>query len=546
MLNLASDTIWQCFEANAVNNPAKPALNFLGSEWTYGQMRVMCLRLAGALAAAGLGKGQAALLYLPNVPQWLISFFALQRLGVTTVAVSPLYAPNDLLYMIKDSGAETIFCDDTNFGYVSQVMPGSGIKRVVATRMCELLPWWKCFLGSAFDKIPEGRVPFGRDILSFRKLLRGSAGSALPEGLSGGDISVMLYTGGTTGVPKGVPFTSRALLENALDGKRLMAQAVPAGEGVVLQGGPLYHNLGLMNMLAQMCVVPELLILTPRVNLDAYFKIIRRHKVNLMAGVPLMFRMILDHERIDSYDLSSLKFVVSGGDVLPAETADRWKKRFGQRLFQAYGITEAGGGIAFSPPEESVPEGSCGKLLPSKHVMFVDPDTDKPVAPGEPGELLVSSENMVKGYWNKPDETKACFVEIDGRTWYRTKDILRCDAEGWLYFQDRSADMIKHKGYRVAPSEIEKALQEHPAVTAASVVGIPDDRVGERIKAFVVLRPDVKGVSSQVLQAWCRARLAPYKVPQYIEFRDMLPKSKVGKVLRRELRAEERKKLEKF
>jgi long-chain acyl-CoA synthetase len=301
-----------------------------------------------------------------------------------------------------------------------------------------------------------------------------------------------------------------------------------------------------MNMLAQTCFAPDLLIVTPRVNLDAYFKIIKKHRVNLMFGVPMMFRMILDHDRLDEYDLGSLKFVVTGGDVLPVETAERWQKRFGKRLFEAYGITEAGGGVAFSPPDEIVPQGSCGKVLPTKRVMFVDPDTMKPVPAGEAGELLVCSENMVTGYWNKPEETKECFVEIDGQCWYRTKDIVRRNSDGWLFFEDRSADMIKHKGYRVAASEIEKVLAEHPAVIAASAVGIPDEKVGERIKAFVVLRADVKGVSSQTLMVWCRQRLAPYKVPQYIEFRDMLPRSKVGKVLRRELRDEERKKQEKL
>ena len=164
--------------------------------------------------------------------------------------------------------------------------------------------------------------------------------------------------------------------------------------------------------------------------------------------------------------------------------------------------------------------------------------------PGEPGELLVSSEHMVRGYWNKPEETAACFIEREGRLWYRTRDIVRIDEEGWLFYLDRSVDTIKHKGYRVAASEVEAVLQEHPAVIAACVVGVSDERVGERIKAFVVLKEDIKGVSAYELIRWCRERLAPYKVPQYIEFRDMLPKSKVGKVLRRELRAEERKKLE--
>ena len=182
--------------------------------------------------------------------------------------------------------------------------------------------------------------------------------------------------------------------------------------------------------------------------------------------------------------------------------------------------------------------------MPFQRVRLVDPDTLAPVPPDEPGELLVSSEYMVTAYWQKPEETAACFVEMDGRLWYRTRDIVRIDPEGWLFYSDRSVDTIKHKGYRVASSEVEAVLQGHHAVVASCVVGIQDEKVGERIKAFVVLKKDIKGVSSYELIKWCRERLAPYKLPQYIEFRDMLPKSKVGKLLRRELRAEEKKKLE--
>jgi long-chain acyl-CoA synthetase len=342
-----------------------------------------------------------------------------------------------------------------------------------------------------------------------------------------------------------VPYSNNSFLESAPILRQVSEPVVPIGKAIILQGGPLYHNLGIMNALACLCLSGETLILTPRVNLDAYFDIIQRYRVTNFFGVPALFRMILDHDRIDFYDLNSLRYIFTGGDVVPVETVERWNKRFHQRIYEAYGITETVGAVAMSPPNEDVPIGSAGKITPTKKIMFADSDTLEPVPPGEPGEVLVSSEHMVRNYWNKPEETSECFVEIDGRTWYRTRDIMRLDKDGWLFFLDRSADMIKHKGYRVAASEIERVLQEHPAVTSASAVGVPDPKVGERIKAFVVLREDVKGVSSYDLMSWCRDRLAPYKVPQYIEFRDMLPKSKVGKVLRRELRAEERKKQEK-
>ena len=188
--------------------------------------------------------------------------------------------------------------------------------------------------------------------------------------------------------------------------------------------------------------------------------------------------------------------------------------------------------------------GSAGKTIPYKEFRIVDPNTLDPVPSGKEGEILVSSDHMITTYWNKPEETARHFIQMDDRTWYRTGDIVRADSDGWLFFEDRSADMIKHKGYRIAACEIERTLGDHPAVIGACVIGVPDTRVGERIKAFVVLKGDVKGVSSYELSKWCRERLASYKIPQYIEFRDMLPKSKVGKLLRREIREEERRKKE--
>jgi len=257
-----------------------------------------------------------------------------------------------------------------------------------------------------------------------------------------------------------------------------------------------------------------------------------------------MYRMILEHDRVDYYDLSSLKYCGTGGDVLPIEVADRWFKKFGIPLYQGYGCTETCGAISLSYACDGVPpEGSAGKVSPGTKFKIIDPDTLEPLPPGETGELITTSPYAVTGYWNKPDETEKCFLNIDGEMWYRTGDMVDVDENNWLYFRDRSVDMIKHKGYRVAAAEVERVLQEHPAVIAASVVGIPDEKVGERIKAFVVLKEDIRGVSGWELTRWCHDRLPSYKCPSYIEFRDMLPKSKVGKFLRRELREEERAKL---
>jgi len=254
--------------------------------------------------------------------------------------------------------------------------------------------------------------------------------------------------------------------------------------------------------------------------------------------------MILEHDRVDQYNLSSLKYCFSAGDVLPVEVANRWTRRFNLNVYQGYGATETCGGVAMSPTDRSNPPLSMGVKVPSKEILIVTPDTVEPTKLGDPGELLVSSDKMVRSYLNKPDETEKAFVEIDRRLWYRTSDIVRQDEDGFLFFVDRTVDTIKHKGYRISASEIEAVLQEHPAVIESCVVGIPDKKVGERIKAFVVLKKDVKGITGYELIRWCRDKLVAYKIPQYIEFRDMLPKSKVGKLLRREVRSEEKKRLE--
>jgi long-chain acyl-CoA synthetase len=263
-----------------------------------------------------------------------------------------------------------------------------------------------------------------------------------------------------------------------------------------------------------------------------------------MTGVPALYRMILEHDRLQQYDLSSVQYWFSAGDVLPVEVGKRWHETFGRPIHQGYGATETCGGVSMCPVGIENPPRSDGRMVASKKVLIVDPVSLTPVKQSETGELLVSSQHMVTEYLNKPQETAEAFIEIDGAKWYRTADVMTMDEDGNLYFIDRTVDTIKHKGYRVSTSEIESVLQEHPAVISSCVVGVPDEKVGERIKAYVVLKEDIKGITGYDLIKWCRETLVAYKVPQYIEFRDMLPKSKVGKLLRREIRDEERRRKE--
>ena len=544
-MDISVGSIYEQFEKVCRDFSERPAIVYLGKKYTYSQLNEAVQGLAASLYRLGLKKGDKAILYLPNSPQWVMAWLALLRIGAVSIPISPIYTPVDLKYMANDSGSETVFCLDTNFGYVTQVLPETKLKRVVVANMAELLPWWKRLIGLGFNKIPQGKFASGKNIFTFKSLLGGGSTASLPPVESESEeMFEMLYTGGTTGVPKGVPFSSEVFLESLTEQRSMSEGYIPKGEDVVIQGGPLFHILGQAVGLGAL-LSGDTLILLPRVNLDGLFDHIERYKALTFFGVPMVYRMILEHDRVDYYDLSPLKYCFCGGDVLPNEVAERWLKKFSKPIYQGYGATETCGRVSLTPMGETPPPGSAGKVTPLQKVMLVDPDTLEPVAPGEPGELLVSSDHMVRAYWNKPAETADCFIERDGRLWYKTRDIMRIDKDGYLFYLDRSVDTIKHKGYRVASSEIEAVLQEHPAVIASCIVGIPDEKVGERIKAFVVLKSDVKGVSAYDLMRWCRERLAPYKIPQYIEFRDMLPKSKVGKLLRRELRAEERKRFEK-
>ncbi len=536
--------IFKAFAETASRNPSKTAVAFLGTLYSYADLKDLVERFAAALAAKGFGRGDRIILYIPNSIQFVISWLGIQRLGGVVVPITPIYTPVDLQYIASDTEAKAVICSDRNFGYVKQVLSHTKLEKTVVTNIADLLPWWKRFFGWVADKVPTGKVERAESV-SFMRDMIGSSYPSAPDPQTGpADIAEILYTGGTTKHPKGVPITHGLFLLSSFEQLAVRDPLFSKDNDVIIGGAPLFHVLGQTCSLSTVMVGGGTLILQPRVNLDAMLDSIQRLRATTLIGVPALYRMILEHDRVDQYDISSLKYCFSAGDVLPVEVANRWTRRFKLNVYQGYGATETCGGVAMSPTDRSNPPLSMGLKISSKEILIVTPDTVEPTNPGDPGELLVSSDRMVKSYLNKPDETEKAFVEINQRVWYRTSDIVRQDEEGFLFFVDRTVDTIKHKGYRISASEIEAVLQEHPAVIESCVVGIPDKKVGERIKAFVVLKKDVKGITGYELIRWCRDKLVAYKIPQYIEFRDMLPKSKVGKLLRREVRSEEKKRLE--
>ncbi len=530
------------FERMCEKYPDRLAIIYLGEKFTYARLRNLIDRFSTALNRLGVRKGDKVMLYITNSAQWVIAFFGIQKIGAVVVPVAPIYTSFEIEYMINDSGAETIICLDTNFGYVQDIFPKTSLKRVIVTNLVDLLPLWKRAVGFLFDKIPNGIVKKGPNVYFFKDLIKQTPEKMNIEIDPWNDLSYILYTGGTTGFPKGVPGNHVGMTSYVRDVMEDVAGGyIEEGKDTYMAINPLFHIMALGLFVAIGLNYGNTTIIMPVPQVDSILRAIEKYRVRWILGVPALYRMFLENDRLDQYDMSSLKYCYCGGDVLPIEVFKRWKDLFGLNIYQVYGSTEAGH-VTYSRLDREPELSSIGLPLKTRECKVVDPDTLEPAPMGEIGELVVTSDYTVKHYWNKPEETSRSYVDIDGKIYYRMGDYVRQGEKGDIYYVERSADVIKHKAYRVSASEIEAVLQDHPTVIGACVIGVADPKVGERIKAIVVLKEDARGVDASELTRWCRERLAPYKIPQYIEFRDMLPKSKVGKLLRREIRDEEKRK----
>lgn len=532
------------FEESCRKYPDRPAIVYLGERFRYRELRKMVDRFAAGLLEIGVRSKERVLLYTRNCPQWIVANFAINKIGAVVVPVSPIYTSHELEYIVNDAGAETAVCLDTNFMYVREIIGKTSLKRVIVTGLVDLLPFWKRAFLRLFDRIPVGRVERGSQIFSFRDVLgKGKIPPPRIEINPHDDLAYIMYTGGTTGFPKGVAGNHAGEVSYIHDiSNDVFRNHLLEGGDTILMVPPLFHIMAKGFAIATAFNKGNTLVLMPVPEPDAILDAIRKYRVLWMLGVPSLYRMLLENDRIDQYDLSSLRYCFCGGDVLPNEVMNHWERLCGMPIYQVYGSTEVGH-VTYSPLDKRPSPKIVGKPLRSRTCIIIDPETGEPLPRGEVGELAVTSEYTRKEYWNNPEETERSYCTIGGTTYYRTGDFMRFNPEGEIEFIERTADIIKYKGYRVSASEIEAALQDHPTVIGACAVGIPDPATGERVKAIVVLKHDAKGVGSADLIRWCRDRLAPYKVPSYIEFRDMLPKSKVGKLLRREIRDEERRKL---
>jgi len=531
------------FEKACKKYPERTALIYLGRRFSYRFLKQLIDKFATALHRLGVGHQDKVMIYMGNSPQWVIANFAIQKLGAVVVPVSPIYTSHELLYMVKDAEVETVICMDTNFGYVKEVDRRYPLKRIIITNLTDLLYTWQKIFGTLVDRIPRGSTVKGKNISQFNDILR-AAPSEPPEIEidAANDLAYIMYTGGTTGFPKGVPGSHVSEVSYIDDVMAIFRDYINVEDGdTMIMVNPLFHIMAKGFLLAAGLNFGITTVLMPVPEVDAVLREIERFKVRWMLGVPALYRMILENDRLSGYDISSLEYCYCGGDVLPGEIFKRWRELTGHPLYQVYGSTEVGH-LTYSRLDCEPDPRTVGAVLPSRRCLVVDPETLQEVAVGEIGELLVTSAYTNKNYWNKPEETKLSYVRIGDEIFYRMGDYVCLTESGEIQFVERTADTIKYKAYRISASEIEAVLQDHPTVMGACVVGIPDPGCGERIKAIVVLKEDAKGVDGRTLSGWCRKRLAPYKIPHYIEFRDMLPKSKVGKLLRREIRDEEKRK----
>ena len=546
VFEIPDEPYYKALDETIKKHGSRIAVIFLGDKFTYGKLGKHISKFAYSLNKLGVKTGDKVALYILNSPQFIISYYAILKLGATVVPMNPTYTPLEVDYILRDSGANTIICHDINFGNLADVLESTRVKNIIVTNIADMLSPIKNILGRVIGRIPKGRIKREASIHRFKNLIRrGKTEIPRVKIDPDKDIASLPYTGGTTGNPKGVILTHRNLVACRNEFLEVVNSFFKDRHHVIAALLPFYHIYGQVVIMGCGLSRGDTLVVFPRLNVDALLKAIERFKITIFYGIPTLYNIILNHDRLDLYDLSSVEYWFSGADLLPLDLEKRWKERIGRDIIQGYGLTESSAVVAINPLNRYKVD-AIGIPLPNTEIGIVKVGTQEFLDIGESGELVVSAPQVTPGYWKKSDVNKTSFFEAYGRRWFRTGDIVWLDEEGYIHFVDRAKDIIKYKGYLVAAAEIETVLYDHPAVKEAAVIGVPDPVVGERIKAYVVLHEDARGVTAHDLIKWCRSKLAPYKVPHMIEIRDMLPKSTVGKILRRELRDEERKRLTKL
>jgi long-chain acyl-CoA synthetase len=527
--------LYSLLTESAKKNGGKTCLRYQGRSLTYSEIDEASSRFAAALLSLGLAKGDRVAIFSPNTPQFVISYYGILKAGGIVVPCSPLYKERELEFQLRDSGSGIVVAaNDVVRGVdLYEAMEGSRsklkIKHVIAASVTDYLPSFK----KPFAGLAKVKNVKRHDTLSFVDLIRKNEPLeelAVPDPLS--DVAVLQYTGGTTGTAKGAMLTHSNLYSNAAVSSTSL-QIRP--EDISLTVLPLFHIYGMTTAMNAPFFTGGTIVLLPRFHVEEVMKTIQNEKVTVFCGVPTMYIAINNHPEVAKFDLKTVRACLSGGAPLPLAVRKRFNEITGGNLVEGYGLSETSPVTHCNPLQGGVvKDGSVGIPLPGTdaRVVALD-DRSKVLATGEVGELSVKGPQVMKGYWNKEEETD--LVLRDG--WLLTGDIAKMDEDGYFYIVDRKKDMVDVGGLKVYPREVEEVLFEHPAVKEAAVIGIPDEYRGEAVKAFVVLKDPASSKSLEAeIMKFCGERMARYKVPRQVEFVPELPKTLVGKVLRRKLR----------
>ena len=520
----------------------KPAFSNLGKTLTYGEI----YKLSGDFAAyvqkhTDLKPGDRIAVQLPNVLQYPIVVFGAMRAGLVVVNTNPLYTAREMEHQFNDSGAKALICLANMAHLAEQVVPKTGVKTVIVTEVGDMLPTFKRLLVNAVIKHVKKMVPaynLPQAVKLNDALAKGRGQSFSEANPSNADIAVLQYTGGTTGVAKGAMLTHRNLVANMLQVKELMGANLNEGCEVLIAPLPLYHIYAFtFHCMAMMLIGGHNILLTNPRDLPAVVKDLAKYRFTGFVGLNTLFVALCNNEEFRKLDFSALKLTVSGGMALQLATAERWKEVTGCAICEGFGMTETSP-VATVNPFSAIQLGTIGIPVPSTLCKIINDDGQE-LAIGEIGELCVKGPQVMKGYWQRQEATDEI---LDAEGWLKTGDIGLIQEDGYLRIVDRKKDMILVSGFNVYPNELEDVLATLPGVLQCAAIGIPDEKSGEAIKVFVVVKPGESVTKEQVMEHM-RANLTGYKVPKAVEFRDMLPTTNVGKILRRELRDEELKKM---
>lgn len=512
---------------------------YFNAALTFRELSAQVDRFAAGLQQLGVKKGDRVALYLPNCPQFIIGYYGTLKAGGIVVPCNPLYVAREIEHQLNDSGSTVIVALSKLYPTFKAVRANTPVKHAIVTNIKEFFPPVLRLLFTLLKEKKEGHavdISADPDTQWFADFMAQAPGKPAPVAISLQDSACLLYTGGTTGAPKGAELSHRNLVANALQcavwcsGKR--------GQERVLAALPLFHSYGMTTCMNVGIHLASPVILLPQFKLKDVLGAIHKHKPTIFPGVPTMYVAINNSPDVKKYDLSSIRACISGAAGLPVEVQQKFQEITGGRLVEGYGLSEASPVTHGNPVFGDCRIGTIGTPFPDTDAKIVDLETGATeVPPGEIGELAVKGPQVMKGYWNRPDETS---LVLKGG-WLYTGDIARMDQDGYFQIVDRKKDMIIAGGFNIYPRDVEEVLYQHPKVKEAVVAGVPDEYLGEIVKAYIVLREGETATEEEIIE-FCRKNMAKYKVPRAVEFRSQLPKTMVGKILRRLLVEEERKK----